>query len=119
MTKRVPIVGNDVLYWSCGASVRGSVANVHAVSVCLLCLCSHDSCSEFVRTGPAAHYLSEASPRSAERPYILLIYDRSHLVTLPGNFPFFAVYKTLWSRSLGLSLVHYLVRARTEVCDCM
>ena len=31
---------------------------------------SHDCCSEFVRTGPADSYLSEASPRSADQPDI-------------------------------------------------
>src|SRR6266850_2543375 len=99
--------------------MQGSVANMPTVSVCLLCLCSYDSCSEFVHTRLAVHYLSKASPHSADQLYILLIYEHSPLVTLPGNFPFFAVYKTLWSCSLGLSLVHYLMCARTEVCDCL
>ena len=64
------IVGNNMLYWSCGASIQGSMANVPTVSVCLLCLSSHNLCSKFVHTGLAAHYLSKASPCSADRPYI-------------------------------------------------
>src|SRR6266850_3414124 len=91
-TPSVLDVGNNMLYWSCGVSMQGSVAKVPTFLVCLLCLCSYDLCSEFVCTGPAAHYLSKVSPCSADQPYILLIYDHSPLVTLPGNFPFFAVY---------------------------